>query len=181
MTTNLEPPTGRRRSYARIAVWTAVATIGALAVTGVALAAPAITGATNTAPTPAPSASGSADPDKPRGRGEKGKQGKRHGPLARLGRTVHAEAVVRDKDGKFVTVYTQRGEVTAVSATSITLKSADGFTATYAVNADTRIMKDRKAAKIADIKVKDLARVIATKSGDAKTAKGIAVGKGPKD
>jgi len=166
MTTNYPPP-GRRRIAGRIAAWTAVAIIGALAVTGVALAAPTISAATNSAPTPEPSASSSAEPGDRPSKGERGDKGRRGAHLPRFGRAIHAEAVVKGKDGKFLTVYTQRGEVTAVSATSITLKSADGFTSTYAVSADT---------KIGDVKVGDAAAVIATKSGDAKNAKGIRVG-----
>ncbi len=173
MTINQQPPTRQRRVAGRIAAWTAVATIGVLAIAGVALAAPTINAATNAAPTPAPSASGSAQPEGKRGQ-HPGK-GKR-GHLPRLGKPVHAEAVVQDKDGKFLTVYTQRGEVTAVSATSITLKSADGFTSTYAINAETKIGKDREAAKIGDVKVGDMAGVIAVKSGETKTARGLMVG-----
>lgn len=89
---------------------------------------------------------------------------------------MHGEAVVKTKDGKFVTVYTQRGAVTAVSSTSITVKSADGYTATYAVNADTKVGKDHKPAKIGDIKLGDMVGVVATKSGDTKTAKGVRAG-----
>lgn len=183
MTMNTPPPT-RRRITGRVAAWTTVATFGVLAVTGVALAAPAISAATNSAPNPAPSASGSASPDKqPHSKGDRPGKGNRQAHLPRLGKNVHAQAVVRDKDGKFITVYTQRGTVTAVSATSITLKSADGFTSTYVVNAETKVAKvggeGRKhgeAAKIGDIKVGDLAGVVAVKSAESKTARGILVG-----
>lgn len=181
MTTNSPPPTGQRRIAGRIAAWTAVATLGALAVTGVALAAPTLTAATGSAPTAAPSAGSSAHPGGKPEKGQRGERGLRGAHLARLGRAVHAEAVVKDKDGKFVTVYTQRGKVTAVSATSITLKSEDGFTATYTVDAETKIGKDDKAAKIGDVKVGDSAGVIAVKSGDSKDAKGIRVGEPKKD
>jgi hypothetical protein len=181
MTPNSPPLTGQHRIAGRIAAWTAVATICALALTGVALAAPTISAATSSALTAAPSASSSATPSEKPSRGARGDEGGRRAFLPRLGRPVHAEAVVKDKDGKFVTVYTQRGEVTAVSATSITLKSADGFTSTYAVSAETRIGKHRKAAKIGDVKVGDVARVIAVKSADSKDAKGIRVGKPKKD
>ena len=175
------PPAGKRRTAGRIAAWAAVATIGALALTGVALAAPTLTAASGTAPAAAPSPS-SADPSAKAAKGPRGKhKGLRGGHLRAPGRAVHAEAVVKDKDGKFITVYTQRGKVTAVSATSITLNSDDGFTATYTVNADTKIGKDGKPAKIGDVKVGDSAGLFAVKSGESKNARGIRVGEPKKD
>ncbi|MGB9376624.1 MAG: hypothetical protein WCB04_03830 [Mycobacteriales bacterium] len=171
MTSTLPPTPGRRRTAGRIALWTAVATIGALGVTGVALAAPSFTQASNSTATATPSAGSSAQPG-----GKADRHGKRHPGMFRLGRLSHGEAVVQGKDGKFLTVYTQRGAVTAVSAKSITLKSADGYTASYAVTGDTKVGKDGKPAKIGDIKVGDQAGVMAQKSGDSKTARGIRVG-----
>ncbi len=178
--TTTPPPLGQRRVAGRIAAWTAVATIGFLAVTGIALAAPTFTQATTSAASPSPS--GSAGPEGKPGKADRPGKGPRPGKgnggahLRALGRMLHGEAVVRDKDGKFVTVYTQRGEVTAVSATSITLKSADGFVSTYAINAETKIGKERTAGEIADIKVGDEAGVVAVKSGGSKLAKGIRAG-----
>ena len=55
------------------------------------------------------------------------------------GPALHGEVIVPNSDGTFTTVLVQRGEVTAVSATSITVKSADGFTQEYAVTADSKI------------------------------------------
>jgi hypothetical protein len=54
---------------------------------------------------------------------------------------LHSESVVKEADGTFETVLTQQGTVDAVSDTSVTVKSEDGFTQTYAVNADTKIVK----------------------------------------
>jgi hypothetical protein len=55
----------------------------------------------------------------------------------RLGRAVHAQWVARGKDKSFITHDAIRGDVTAVSVTSISVKAADGVTQTYAVTADT--------------------------------------------
>ncbi len=46
---------------------------------------------------------------------------------------LHGEFVVRDDAGGYKTVLTQTGVLTATSDTSITAKSADGFTQTYAI------------------------------------------------
>jgi hypothetical protein len=67
-----------------------------------------------------------------------------------------------------------RGEVTAVSATSITLKAEDGFTATYAITADTKV-RGKGAGKIADVKVGDRGGAVGTKSGTTLTARAILI------
>jgi hypothetical protein len=47
--------------------------------------------------------------------------------------TLHGEFVVSDGKGGYTTSMTQTGTLTAVSGTSITAKSADGYTMTYVV------------------------------------------------
>ena len=74
--------------------------------------------------TPSPSASEQGKPDK-----------------AERPQHLHSESVVKKADGSFETVLTQRGTVDAVSETSVTVRSEDGFTQTYAVTAETRIIK----------------------------------------
>lgn len=74
--------------------------------------------------TPSPSASGQGKPDK-----------------AERPQHLHSESVVKKADGTFETVLTQQGTVEAVSDTSVTVKSEDGFTQTYAVTAETKIIK----------------------------------------
>lgn len=71
----------------------------------------------------------------PHGAAHSGKRLLRGGPHAPL----HGEFVVAAGGGKFHTVVVQRGEVTAVSASSIRLKSEDGFSRTYAVTGETRV------------------------------------------
>lgn len=53
-------------------------------------------------------------------------------------RTVHGENVVSDGEGGFTTELTQTGDVTAASATSVTVRSQDGYSRTYVLDADTR-------------------------------------------
>ena len=51
---------------------------------------------------------------------------------------LHGEFTIRKPDGTgFQTVATQSGEVTAVSPSSITVKSEDGFSRTYSVDENT--------------------------------------------
>lgn len=58
------------------------------------------------------------------------------------GTSLHGQ-VTANAAGSVQTLLFQRGEVTALSATSVTLKSSDGFTGTYVLNAST---KDRGAS-----------------------------------
>jgi hypothetical protein len=58
------------------------------------------------------------------------------------GTSLHGQ-VTANAAGSVQTLLFQRGEVTALSETSVTLKSSDGFTGTYGLNAST---KDRGAS-----------------------------------
>ena len=80
-----------------------------------------------------------------------------HGAMA-LGNVQHGEFTVTDEAGKAVVMTVQRGEVTKVSATSISVKSADNFAGTYAVGADTR-------GRAGDVAVGDTVLVVAEKAG----------------
>jgi hypothetical protein len=101
------------------------------------------------------------DPQMPGFPGGPGK-GNGLGPLMRgaagLGGVQHGEFTVQGTDGQPTTMTLQRGTVTAASATSVTVKSGDGFTATYAVDATTR------GAKAGLVKG-DTALVVADKAG----------------
>jgi hypothetical protein len=60
-----------------------------------------------------------------------------HG-LAPGGAPLHGEFVVPDPDGDgYRTVVSQHGEVTSVSDTSLTVRSQDGFSATYRLTEET--------------------------------------------
>lgn len=60
------------------------------------------------------------------------------GPL--LGRGLHGSYVVENPDGGYQTVLTQQGTATSVSDTSITVKSDDGFVATYRLTDETAVL-----------------------------------------
>lgn len=126
----------------RIAAIVAAATLGAAAFTGAAIAV-----AADGSVTPAPSGA-SAERHGP---GERPGPGMGHGPRGdhgpgmgerEGGHMLHGEGVVEDEDGNYVTVRMQEGEATAVSATSITVKSADGYTSTYALDDATETERD---------------------------------------
>ncbi|MDQ0691846.1 DUF5666 domain-containing protein [Arthrobacter sp. W4I7] len=116
---------------------------------------------------------------------------------------LHSESVVKKADGTFQTILEQRGTVEAVSDTSITVKSEDGYSRTYTVNADTKIHKAPAAASesspgsessegtdddgkrvkptegtIRDIATGDTVRISGVKNGDQATAGRIAEGGG---
>jgi hypothetical protein len=68
-----------------------------------------------------------------------GGPGGQHGAVGRPGQgdlgppPLHGEFVVADGASGYTTELTQTGTVTAISATSITIHSLDGFTQTYAI------------------------------------------------
>ncbi|GAA1990461.1 hypothetical protein GCM10009817_35540 [Terrabacter lapilli] len=71
------------------------------------------------------------------GAGTAGKPG-RQGLRARMLRALHGTWVTEGKAGP-VTHQAVRGDVTAVSATSITVKAKDGFSLTFSVAGDTKV------------------------------------------
>lgn len=78
---------------------------------------------------------------------------------AGLKNALHGEFVTKDDNGAFVTHELYRGDVTAVSATSISVHTADGASMTYTVGTDTKVFirgngKPHKGA-IGDVKVGD--------------------------
>ena len=90
-------------------------------------------------------------------------------PLAvdRLRRAVHATWVTENKKTQAFTTHDLiRGQVTAVSATSITVQAADDVTETYMVNARTKVYTralttagSKTAASISDVKTGDPVKV----------------------
>lgn len=145
-------------------------------------------------PTPSPSTSGKSGEPAP---GKSGKVDKSNANKFQRPRQLHSESVVKKADGSFETQLTQQGTVDSVSPTSVTVKSEDGFTRSYAVNAETKITKfpapaadgspakgdDGKRLKptagtIADIAVGDAVRISGVKNGDQATAARIVKGAG---
>jgi hypothetical protein len=90
-------------------------------------------------------------------------QGPRMKPFALLRRALHGEVTLAGEEHRVVVF--QRGPVEKVSDTSLTVKSEDGYTATYVVDAKTVVRKDRDNATIAEVKAGDRVLVVADKDG----------------
>lgn len=177
---------GRVERSRRIAIGAAVAVVAMLGGAAVAFAA---TNATASPSAPAAGASSSPSPQQvprkcPNSNGPCRMFG---GPFHKFGHrpglpfglgfpgglfgAVHGQVVLAKPGGGYQTVDIQRGKVTAVSANSITLRSADGFTASYAVAASTIV--DAQRDGIGSVKVGNQVSVLAAVSGSKATATSI--------
>lgn len=134
---------------------------------GLALGAAGIAGAASTPPAPKPGTTAKLLP----GPGEPPRGGHHRGAPGRgLGGALHGELVVPKGTG-FQTVDVQRGDVTAVSPTSLTVKSADGFTKTYVLTPATIVEAGRDG--ITTVKVGEKVGVLATVTGNVATARHV--------
>jgi hypothetical protein len=175
-----------RRSRIGTGIAVAAVAIGALGVAGTAYAASSTSSAS---PSPSPSngqhlmpgygngpdgaQDGVGGPGMPGARRMGGGFGGGHGPDGMrmglgAGMAIHGSFVTSKKGGGYQTVDTQQGKVTAVSSSSITVRSEDGFSATYVVNSATGVhaLKDG----IASVKVDDEVIVVGVESGSTVTA-----------
>jgi hypothetical protein len=135
----------------------------AAAPSGTATASP---GAHPGRPGPGPrDGAGNAPPGGPGGPGGHGWGGPRAGgPDFLHGRFV------RQSGTSYITEDVQQGTVTAVSATSLTVRSTDGYSETYVLTSSTRYGRDGKAS---DIAVGDKVMVRATVTGGTATATSV--------
>jgi hypothetical protein len=180
MSDPIPPEIRPRRS--RVAVWGAIAAIAGLAVTGIVISQ--VTAAT-AAQTPTPSASPTdpasppdhsapgtpGDPGDPEGSGPPWPPGRGGLGLGKLGPALHGEFTVETSDGEYQVRTVQRGAVTGTGTDTVTVKSEDGYTATYRIDDDTRIIKDGEQAKLADLAKDDSVYVVGVKSGSTVTAR----------
>jgi len=130
-------------------------------------------------PAEGPAADG-AGPDAGRGTGaDEARRGdawrKRHAYRVMLRKnTLHGEAVVKTRDGTR-TVVVQRGTVTEVTDTSVTVKSADGYTLTWAFGDRMHVIEHRTAIKASEITAGTEVGVAGTKNGDTAIARLIVI------
>ena len=89
---------------------------------------------------------------------------------ARLGRVLRGDATVLKRDGSTATVHFERGEITAASATSVTIKGADGHPSTFTITADTRIRSQGQRVTADALKVGGFAAVFTAPSGSSSAA-----------
>jgi hypothetical protein len=168
-----------RRSRVGTGIAVAAVGIGALGLVGTAYAA---TGS----PSPSPSSgsgSGTATPEGERpalpGSPDSATPGERRGGhhgggpgigmgMRGPGMGIHGSFVTPKQGGGYQTIHTQRGVVSAVSSTAITVTSEDGYTKKYVVTADTVVNAQRDG--IGSIEVDDEVMVIGVEDGDEVTA-----------
>ncbi len=167
MTPQEYKPTNRWRVAGVIAAVAATTAAGGIAYATDLPSALSGNGSVKTAdPTPSPSTSPSGSPsnapDKP------GRPGGPHGGLFGFGGALHGEYVVSKEGGGYQTVASQRGEVTAVSKDSLTVKSEDGYSRTYKLTEDTLVNAARDG--IDDVKNGNTVNVSATVEGGNATA-----------
>ncbi|HET6289444.1 MAG TPA: hypothetical protein VFG15_22180 [Amycolatopsis sp.] len=68
--------------------------------------------------------------------------------------TLHGDFVVSDGNGGYRTERTQTGEITAISATSVSLTSKDGYKQAYTIDASTKKAGDPKAGETVTVNAK---------------------------
>ncbi|MGY4708032.1 hypothetical protein ACXDF8_00420 [Mycolicibacterium sp. CBM1] len=81
-------------------------------------------------------------------------------------RSVHGTNVMSDGEGGFTTELTQTGDVTAASDTSLTVRSSDGYSRTYTLNAGTNKPSEQ-------LRTGDQVSVRATEVGSTATATAV--------
>jgi hypothetical protein len=163
---------GNRRLPGRPLILAGVAVAALLAGAGVAMAATSGSPASGAAA--ASPAGGTAAMPSPSARPASPHQGRPGGFGFAFGGpfgAVHGQFVVPKSGGGYQTIDTQRGSVTAVSTSSITVRSADGFTRTYQVSSSTNV--DAQRDGIGSVKTGHQVAVTATDSGGTATAVSI--------
>lgn len=130
---------------------------------GISLAGGAFTAGAAT-PSPTAPAAGATAKAHTGAHAHKGEH-KGHRKGGELGRVEHGTGVVKTKTG-FETISVDRGTVTAISPTAVSIKSADGTTETFVPVATSKYRVDGKPATLSAVKVGDKAGTVAVaKSG----------------
>lgn len=106
---------------------------------------------------------GNNAPVKPQANGRKGFGGRAGGQL------LHSETTVNTDNG-VKTFVVARGQVTALSGSSITITSSDKVATTFAINSDTRYGFQNFKQPEAQLRTGQTALALGTKSGNATTA-----------
>ena len=88
--------------------------------------------------------------------------------------TLHGEVVVQGKDG-VKTIVVQRGTVTAVTSTGVSVKSTDGFVLTWTFGDQLRVLQDRKTVQAGAVKTGAEIGIAGTKDGSTSSARLIVV------
>ena len=142
--------------------------VGFALVTAAALAVGVVGVAAAVDPSPSPSSGTTTPAPGTSGQDRDGPHGFRHWGRGMMGPSIHGQFVVPKSGGGYQTMDQQRGKVTAVSPTSITVQSEDGFGKTYTVTSTTVVRSTRD--RIADVKTDDQVGVLAVENNGKATA-----------
>ncbi|MFI9384517.1 hypothetical protein [Kutzneria sp. NPDC052558] len=104
------------------------------------------------------------------GAGGRGGFGGGAGGIGALMTALHGDFTVSE-NGSYVTERLQTGEITAISATSVTAKSTDGYTQTYVIDSSTLV--DNGDEQVSALKTGTTVTIVAKLSGDTGTATSI--------
>jgi hypothetical protein len=88
--------------------------------------------------------------------------------------TLHGEAVVQTEEGT-KTVVVQRGAVTAITSTSVTVRSTDGFTLTWTFSDQLRVFERRNQVQPGAVEVGAPIAVAGEKTGGGTVARLIVI------
>jgi hypothetical protein len=116
---------------------------------------------------PSPAASASAAPDR---KDVPDRRERRKARVLLRTNVLHGEVVVQTKEGT-KTVAVQRGEVTEISDSSVTVKSTDGYTATWTFAADLHVVRHSSTVQPEEIKAGTKVGVAGAKEGDRLVAR----------
>jgi hypothetical protein len=94
--------------------------------------------------------------------------------LALRGHVQHGQVTVETKKGD-QTIDVQRGTVTAITATTMTVKSTDGYTLTWNISGPLNFIEHRTSVQPSDVATGDLVGVAGTQDGTTATAKLVVI------
>jgi len=89
--------------------------------------------------------------------------------------TLHGEVAIQTKNNGTKTVVVQRGSITAVTATGVSVKSSDGFALTWTFGDKLRVVQDRRTVESSALKTGAEIGIAGVKDGDASVARLIAI------
>lgn len=162
----------RRRTTGIAAAGVAAGVLALGATAGIAYA--------STSPTPSPTGSSATAGSSATGTTHAGKRKHKLATAVRAlhsGRALHGDIVVMGKDHKTLTLQGQRGVVSSVSSTSLSVKSLDGYTATYTLGTTTHVRVLGATSTASSLKTGEKIVVTAEKSGSTLTARRVIVPK----
>jgi hypothetical protein len=90
-----------------------------------------------------------------------------------IARSLHGEVTLAGEEHRVIAF--QRGAVTKVNRTSVTVKSNDGFVETYVLSDGTNVRENGDQAKLSDIDPSDRVLVVATKDDSTLNARRVIV------